>query len=69
MDFQRLDGGLKKVNNFLKSVTPKVHWLMRLITGGNLIVQLSLFNSLIGKRVWAVGVKGQDLIFTENCYR
>ena len=66
MEKLRLDGGLKLVNISVKSVTPKVHWLMRLITDENLKVQLSLFNSLIGTQVG--GLKGQDLIFTENSY-
>lgn len=66
MEKLRLDGGLKLINIALKSQTPKVHWLMRLVTDDNLKVHLELFNSLIGTQ--SGQLRGQDIIFTENSY-
>lgn len=66
MEKLRLDGGLKLINISLKSQTPKVHWLMRLITDKNLQVHLELFNSLIGLQNGQL--RGQDIIFCENSY-
>ena len=68
MEMQKLrtEGGLKLINITLKSQTPKVHWLMRLITDENLGAHLELFNSLIG--VMSGQLRGQDIIFAENSY-
>ena len=66
MEKLRLDGGLKLINVALKSQTPKVHWLIRIITDENLKVNLDLFNSLIG--VQSGNLTGQDIIFAENSY-
>ena len=66
MEKLRLNGGAKLINIALKSQTPKVHWLMRLITDENLKVHLALFNSLIGTQRGSLN--GEDIIFTENQY-
>ena len=66
MEKLREDGGLKLINISLKSQTPKVHWLIRLVTDETLKVHLYLFNSLIG--VQKGQLIGQDIIFTENSY-
>ena len=66
MEKLRVDGGLKLINVALKSQTPKVHWLIRLLTDETLKVQLELFNSLIG--VQSGQLRGQDIIFAENSY-
>ena len=66
MEKLRVDGGLKLINVALKSQTPKVHWLIRLVTDETLKVQLELFNSLIG--VQSGQLRGQDIIFAENSY-
>ena len=66
MEKLRLDGGLKLINIALKSQTPKVHWLIRIVTDENLKVNLDLFNSLIG--VQSGNLTGQDIIFAENSY-
>ena len=66
MEKLREDGGLKLINIKLKSQTPKVHWLIRLITDDDLKVQLTLFNSLIGTQTGQLS--GQDIIFAENSY-
>ena len=66
MEKLRLDGGLKLINVSLKSQTPKVHWLMRIVTDGNLKVHRQLFNSLIGLQ--SGNLNGEDIIFTENSY-
>ena len=64
MEKLKIDGGLKLINVALKAQTPKVHWLMRLITDEKLKIQLDLFNSLIG--IQKGQLTGQDIIFTEN---
>ena len=66
MEKLRVDGGLKLINISLKSLTPKVHWLIRLITDETLKVHLHLFNSLMG--VQKGQLRGQDIIFAENSY-
>ena len=66
MEKLREDGGLKLINIKLKSQTPKVHWLIRLITEDTLKVQLALFNSLIGTQ--SGQLVGQDIIFAENSF-
>ena len=66
MEKLRVDGGLKLINISLKSLTPKVHWLIRLITDETLKVHLHLFNSLIG--IQKGQLRGQDIIFAENSY-
>ena len=66
MEKLRLDGGIKLINLTLKSQTPKVHWLIRILSDENLKVQLHLFNSLIG--VQSGQLTGQDIIFAENSY-
>ena len=66
MEKLREDGGLKLINIKLKSQTPKVHWLIRLITEDTLKVQLALFNSLIGTQSGQLA--GQDIIFAENSF-
>ena len=66
MEKLRIDGGLKLINISLKSQTPKVHWLIRLVTDEALKVHLHLFNSLIG--VQKGQLLGQDIIFAENFY-
>ena len=66
MEKLRVDGGLKLINISLKLLTPKVHWLIRLITDETLKVHLHLFNSLIG--IQKGQLRGQDIIFAENSY-
>ena len=66
MEKLRENGGLKLINITLKAQTPKVHWLIRLITDENLSTHLELFNSLIG--VQKGQLKGQDIIFADNSY-
>ena len=66
MEKLRLDGGIKLINIKLKSVTPKVQWLTKLITDKELKHQLHIFNSLIGTQKG--GLRGQDIIFVEHSY-
>ena len=66
MEKTRLDGGLKLINIALKSMTPKAHWLIRLLTDENLKTHLNIFNALIG--VQRGQLTGQDIIFAENSY-
>ena len=66
MEKLRSDGGLKLINIHLKSQTPKIHWLIRLISDDNLKIHLNIFNSLIGTQNGHL--KGEDIIFTEHSY-
>ena len=66
MEKLRVDGGLKLINISLKARTPKVHWLIRLVTDETLKVHLHIFNSLIG--IQKGHLRGQDIIFAENSY-
>ena len=66
MEKLRERGGIKLINTQLKSMTPKVHWLIRLITDDNLKFQRSLFNSIIG--IQKGNLTGEDLIFVEPSY-
>ena len=66
MEKLRLDGGIKLINIKLKSETPKVQWLTKLITDKELKQHLHIFNSLIGTQKG--GLRGQDIIFTEHSY-
>ena len=66
MEKLRVDGGLKLINISLKSITSKVHWLIRLVTDVTLKVHLYLLNSLTG--IQKGNLRGQDLIFAESSY-
>ena len=66
MEKERLFGGIKLINTQLKSVTPKVQWLMKLITDDNLSTQFNVYKILIGKQKG--GLYGPNLIFAEHSY-
>ncbi len=66
MEKERGCGGIKLINVQLKSVTPKIHWLMRLLTDVSLKVHYSLFSSLVGDQKG--GLRGSDLLFAEHSY-
>ena len=66
MEKLREDGGIKLINIKLKSETPKIHWLVKLITDKELRLHLHIFNSLIGEQTG--GLRGQNIIFAEHSY-
>ena len=66
MEKLRSEGGIKLINTKLKSETPKIHWLINLITDEQLKLHLNIFNSLIG--IQKGNLKGEDIIFTEEVY-
>ena len=66
MEKERSFGGIKLINTQLKSVTPKIHWLIRLTTDDNLRVHRIVFGNLIGEQ--RGGLQGDDLLFTEHSY-
>ncbi len=66
MEKERLFGWIKLINTQLKSVTPKVEWLMRLITDDNLRIHFKVYSQLIGKQKG--GLDGLNLIFAEHTY-
>ena len=66
MEKLRADGGLKLINIKLKSETPKINWLIQLVSDDNLKIHLSIFNSLVGTQKGHL--RGQDIIFAENHY-
>ncbi len=66
MEKERKFGGIKLINTQLKAVTPKIHWLMRLLTDDNLRIQYKLFCLLIGEQKG--GLVGKDVIFAEQSF-
>ena len=66
MEKLRCKGGLKLINLKLKSQTPKIHWLLRLITDDNLKTHRKIFNDLIG--IQRGYLRGEDIIFAEEHY-
>ena len=67
MEKEREYGGIKLINTKLKSVTPKIHWLLNLITDPNLHIQLRVFRSLIGEQ--KARLRPEDVIFADQSYR
>ena len=66
MEKERAFGGIKLINIGLKSVTPKIHWLIRLVTDRDLRTHYNIFCSLVGEQKG--GLVGKDLLFTETIY-
>ena len=50
MEKERLYGGIKLINTRLKSLTPKVHWLVNLTVDENLRSHLYIFECLVGEQ-------------------
>ena len=66
MEKLRSAGGLKLINIGLKAETPKIQWLMKLITHDDLGVQRNLFERLIGSQTgWLTAC---DAIFAEASF-
>ena len=59
-------GGLKLINIKLKAETPKIKWLMRLISDDKLLVQRFIFDELM--RLEGLYLSGCELIFSETNY-
>ena len=66
MEKLRAHGGLKLINTKLKSETPKIHWLINLITNNSLKLHRHIFNSLVGSQKGHL--RGEDIIFAEPSY-
>lgn len=66
MEKLRASGGVKLINIGLKAQTPKIHWLMRLITEESLSAHRCVFNALIGTQPGHL--TAEDLIFAEQAY-
>lgn len=66
MEKLRLSGGLKLINIGLKAETPKVQWLMRLITHEDLRIHRLLFEELIGPQTGHL--QACESIFAEPSY-
>ena len=66
MEKLRTFGGIKLINLKLKSETPKIHWLMRIMTDQTLKIHLSVVQKLIG--VQPGHLHAEDLIFAESNY-
>ena len=50
MEKEREYGGIKLINTRLKSMTPKVHWLISLMTDEILGYHLRVFRALVGEQ-------------------
>ena len=66
MEKERGYGGIKLINTWLKSVTPKVHWLINLITDENLKYHRLVFGSLVGEQRGRL--RPEDVIFADRNY-
>lgn len=66
MQKSRENGGIKLINIKLKSETPKVHWLLRMITDENLKTQFKISSTLIGIQKGNLSLR--DIIFTDQEY-
>ena len=59
-------GGIKLINNEVKSETSKGKWLIDIITKENLKLNLNVFSHLMGTQKG--GIYGRDLIFLQKSY-
>ena len=59
-------GGIKLINIKLKAETPKIEWLMRLLTDDNLRSHASIFKLLVGPSIGRLSIR--DIIFAETSY-
>ena len=66
MEKLREFGGIKLINMKLKAETPKVKWLMRLITDENLQMHRNIYESLI--TLENIYLTGYEIIFAEPSY-
>ena len=66
MEKERDYGGIKLINTGLKSLTPKIHWLVSLITDPNLRVHLQVFRALVGEQ--GGQLQPEDVIFADQSY-
>ena len=66
MEKERKDGGIKLINVKLKSWTPKIFWLINLLTDPSLKYHRKVFNSLVGTQKG--GLKPEDCVFTDQSY-
>ena len=62
----REDGGIKFIQIKSKSETPKVSWLIRMITDENLKINRLVFNELIKKQKGRI--EGEEVIFTDQYF-
>ena len=62
----RKEGGIKLINTKLKSETPKIYWLIKLINDDTLKVHFHIFNSIIGNQHGHI--TGRNIIFVEHSY-
>ena len=61
MEKEREYGGIKLINTRLKSVTPKMPWLISLITDEGLGYHLRVFRALVGEQRGG-GLRPKDII-------
>lgn len=59
-------GGAKLINIKLKAATPKIHWLMKLLSDEDLEVHRLLFEKLVGSQTWPL--TAADALFAETSY-
>ena len=62
----RENGGIKLIQTKIKSETPKIEWLINMITDETLKVNLGVFKKLVG--IQKGNLQGEDVIFAEHSY-
>ena len=68
MEMQKLrkNGGIKLIQTKIKSETPKVEWLINMITDQNLKMNLNVFRKLIGTQKG--NIEGEEVIFADHSF-
>ena len=68
MEMQKLrkNGGIKLIQTKIKSETPKIEWLINMITDQNLKTNLNVFRKLIGTQKGSL--QGEEVIFAHHSF-
>ena len=62
----RKNGGIKLIQTKIKSETPKIEWLIKMITDESLKINLSIFRKLIGTQKG--NLTGEEVIFADHSF-
>ena len=62
----RKNGGIKLIQTKIKSETPKIEWLINMITDQNLKTNLNVFRKLIGTQKG--NLQGEEVIFANHSF-
>ena len=66
MQKSRKNGGIKLIKTKVKSETPKIEWLINIITDPNLQINLSVFRKLVGTQKG--NIEGEEVMFADHSF-